>query len=54
MGGDGMILLRRKGFDPDIAKKLRSFEHEEQRQNVAIVGEGRVEGKEMGVALLPR
>lgn len=25
-----MILLRRKGFDPDIAKELRSFKHEEE------------------------
>jgi hypothetical protein len=30
MAGDGMILLRRKGFDPDIAKEMRSFKHEEE------------------------
>lgn len=40
MGGDVIILLRRKGFDPDIAKELRSFEHEEGEKLVANVEEG--------------
>jgi hypothetical protein len=40
MCGDVINLLRRKGFDPDIAKELRSFEHEEGEKLVANVEEG--------------
>jgi hypothetical protein len=33
-----MILLRRKGFDPDIAENLRGFEHESARVGSRMVG----------------